>query len=188
MDEILCANYMLFDDVVRETTYDLWVGDEAWDVDHFLHENPERKIAPYAFLTDVVGFLPVDPEGDQREVDLCADYNAEMIEHRERFPYVRDRSVFIGGYDELPDASLGLGLPTRARLDRAVVHQRPVRRPVRPGRLPPAAAAASRARVRHRLPALPRRGRRHRRRAGTSSSSPPRRSRWSARRSRTPGW
>jgi pimeloyl-ACP methyl ester carboxylesterase/UDP:flavonoid glycosyltransferase YjiC (YdhE family) len=111
MDEILCANYMLFDDVVRETPYDLWVGDESWDVDHFLHENPERKIAPYAFLTDVIGFLPVDPDGDPREADLCADYNAEMIEHRARFPYVRDRSVFIGGFDELPDASFGAGLP-----------------------------------------------------------------------------
>jgi pimeloyl-ACP methyl ester carboxylesterase len=112
MDEIFVANYMLFDDVVRETPYDLWVGDEAWDVDHFLHENPERKIAPYAFLTDVVGFLPVDPERDRREVELCADYNAEMIEHRERFPHVRDRSVFIGGFAELPEASLGAGLPT----------------------------------------------------------------------------
>src|SRR4051794_38098619 len=26
MDEIFCANYMLFDDVVRESPYDLWVG------------------------------------------------------------------------------------------------------------------------------------------------------------------
>jgi pimeloyl-ACP methyl ester carboxylesterase/UDP:flavonoid glycosyltransferase YjiC (YdhE family) len=112
MDEILCANYMLFDDVVRETPYDLWVGDEAWDVDHFLHENPERKIAPYVFMTDVVGFLPVDPEADAREAELCADYNAEMIEHRERFPFVRDLSVFIGGFDELPDAPLGPSLPT----------------------------------------------------------------------------
>jgi pimeloyl-ACP methyl ester carboxylesterase/UDP:flavonoid glycosyltransferase YjiC (YdhE family) len=111
MDEILCANYMLFDDIVRETPYDLWVGDEAWDVDHFLHENPERKIAPYAFLTDVIGFLPVAAAADPREAELCADYNAEMIEHRSRFPFVRDRSVFIGGFDELPDASFGPGLP-----------------------------------------------------------------------------
>ena len=66
MDEILCANYMLFDDVVRETSYDLWIGDESWEVDHFLHENPERKIAPYAFLTDVIGFLPVDPRRSPR--------------------------------------------------------------------------------------------------------------------------
>ncbi len=111
MDEILCANYMLFDDVVRQTHYDLWVGDESWEVDHFLHENPERKIAPYAFLTDVIGILPVDPDGDPREADLCADYNEEMIEHRARYPYVRDRSIFIGGLRELPDISFGPGLP-----------------------------------------------------------------------------
>ena len=49
MDEIFCANYLLFDDVVRDTSYDLWVGDECWEIDYFLHENPERKIAPYAF-------------------------------------------------------------------------------------------------------------------------------------------
>jgi pimeloyl-ACP methyl ester carboxylesterase/UDP:flavonoid glycosyltransferase YjiC (YdhE family) len=112
MDEILCANYMVFDDVVRDTPYDLWVGDESWEVDHFLHENPERKIAPYVFMTDVVGFLPVDPEGDPREAELCADYNAEMVDHRQRFPFVRDLSVFIGGFDELPDAPLGPSLPT----------------------------------------------------------------------------
>lgn len=111
MDEIFCANYMLFDEVVREAPYDLWVGDESWEVDHFLHENPERKIAPYAFLTDVTGFLPVDPDGDPREADLCADYNAEIIEHLDRYPYVRDRSVFIGSFAELPAASMGPGLP-----------------------------------------------------------------------------
>jgi len=110
MDEILCANFMLFDEVVRDTSYDLWVGDESWEVDHFLHENPECKRAPYAFLTDVVGVLPVD-DGDAREVALAADYNAEMIEHRERFPYIRDLSLFIGATEELPDASFGEGLP-----------------------------------------------------------------------------
>jgi hypothetical protein len=31
---------MVFDDLVREREYDLWIGDEAWDLDHFLHENP----------------------------------------------------------------------------------------------------------------------------------------------------
>jgi pimeloyl-ACP methyl ester carboxylesterase len=112
MDEILCANYGVFDDIVRETTYDMWVGDESWELDHFLHENPERKVAPYTFMTDVVGFLPVDPSGDEREAHLCADYNAEMIEHVGRYPHLRDRAVFFGGFDELPDASLGAGLPT----------------------------------------------------------------------------
>ena len=62
MDEILLANYMVFRDLTREQPYDLWIGDEAWDVDHFLHENPEDKRAPFVFLTDFVGWLPL-PEG-----------------------------------------------------------------------------------------------------------------------------
>src|SRR6516162_4175776 len=110
MDEIFCANYLLFDDIVRDTSYDLWVGDESWEVDYFLHENPERKIAPYAFMTDVIGFLPTD-SGDSREAELCADYNADSIEKRERFPRLRDLSMFIGSFDELPDDPFGPGLP-----------------------------------------------------------------------------
>lgn len=111
MDEIFCRNFMLFHDAARATPYDLWIGDESWEVDYYLHENPELKCAPYVYLTDVIGFLPVDPEGDSREVELTADYNAEMIEHRARFPYIRDLSLYIGDHEELPDASFGQGLP-----------------------------------------------------------------------------
>ena len=60
MDEIFLANFMVFLDVVRDGAYDLWVGDEAWEVDYQLHENPELKTAPFAFLTDFVGYLPID--------------------------------------------------------------------------------------------------------------------------------
>src|SRR5579864_673660 len=111
MDEILVANFMLFLEAVRETAYDLWIGDESWEVDYFLHENPEQKSAPYVFLTDVIGFLPVDPSNDSHEAALCADYNAEMLEQRARYPRLRDLSLYIGEYDELPDAPFGPGLP-----------------------------------------------------------------------------
>ena len=46
MDEILVANFMVFQDLVTDEQFDLWIGDEAWDVDHFLHENPELKRQP----------------------------------------------------------------------------------------------------------------------------------------------
>jgi predicted glycosyltransferase len=111
MDEILVANFMLFHEAIQETPYDLWIGDESWEVDYFLHENPELKSSPYVFLTDVIGFLPVDPAGDPREVALCADYNAEMIEQRARYPQLRDLSLYVGEYDELPDVPFGPGLP-----------------------------------------------------------------------------
>ena len=43
MDAILLANFMLFHDVVRDEPYDLWIGDEAWELDYFLRENPRGE-------------------------------------------------------------------------------------------------------------------------------------------------
>jgi predicted glycosyltransferase len=118
MDEILTANYMLFRDVVRAEPYDLWIGDEAWELDHFLHENPEDKTAPFAWLTDFVGWLP-RPEHGEREAALTADYNAEMIEHVERFPCVRDRSLFVGDPEDVVADDFGPGLGSIAAWTRA---------------------------------------------------------------------
>ena len=84
MDEILLANFSLLQDVVESGDYDLVVGDEAWDLDYFWHENPELKRAAYVWMTDFVGWLPM-PGGGPEEALLTADYNAEMIEHLARF-------------------------------------------------------------------------------------------------------
>ena len=92
--------------------FDLWVGDEAWDLDHFLHENPELKRAPFVWMTDFVGWVPM-ADGGEREACLAADYNAEMVEHVARFPSLRDRSVFVGDPADVVDA------PARARTCRA---------------------------------------------------------------------
>jgi predicted glycosyltransferase len=110
MDEILVANFMVFHDAVESGEYDLVVGDEAWDVDHFLHENPELKRTAFAWLTDFVGWLPM-PAGGEREAFLTADYNAEMIEHVERFPRIRDRAIFVGDPDDIVADDFGPGLP-----------------------------------------------------------------------------
>ena len=66
-DEILLSNFMVFHDVVRGDQYDLWIGDEAWELDYYLHENPEQKRAAYAWLTDFVGWLPMG-DGGEHEV------------------------------------------------------------------------------------------------------------------------
>jgi pimeloyl-ACP methyl ester carboxylesterase/predicted glycosyltransferase len=110
MDEILVANYMLFHDVVRDSAYDLWVADEGWDIDYFLHEHPNDKRAPYAWLTDFVGWLPMQ-DGGTREADLTRDYNAQMVEHIARHPHVRDRALFVGNPDDIVDERLGRDLP-----------------------------------------------------------------------------
>ncbi len=111
MDEILIANFMVFHDVVEAGAYDLVVGDEAWDVDYYLHENPELKRTAFAWLADFVGWLPM-PVGGDREAYLTADYNAEMIEQVERFPRIRDRAIFVGDPDDIVPDDFGPGLPT----------------------------------------------------------------------------
>ncbi len=110
MDEILLANFMVLDDLVREEQYDVWIGDEAWELDYYLHENPERKRAAYVWLTDFVGWLPMD-DGGAREAFVTADYNAEMIEQIARYPRVRDRAVFVGDADDIVPDAFGPDLP-----------------------------------------------------------------------------
>ena len=110
MDEILVTNFMVFHDLVEAEQYDLWIGDEAWEVDYYLHENPECKRAAYAWLTDFVGWLPM-ADGGEHEAFLTADYNAEMIEHIARFPRVRDRAIFVGNPDDVVPHDFGPELP-----------------------------------------------------------------------------
>ena len=110
MDEILAANFMLFHDVVRQQRYDLWVGDEAWELDYYLHENPREKRVPFVWLTDFVGFLPIDRR-DQRECFVTADYNADMVDHVAQHPEVRDLALFVGNPDDIVPERLGPELP-----------------------------------------------------------------------------
>jgi pimeloyl-ACP methyl ester carboxylesterase/predicted glycosyltransferase len=110
MDEILVADFMVFHDVIADQPYDLVIGDEAWEIDYFLHENPELKRFAYCWLTDFVGWLPM-PEGGAAEASLTADYNAEMIEQIARYPRVRDLALFVGNPGDIVPDRFGDGLP-----------------------------------------------------------------------------
>ncbi len=110
MDEILVANFMVFHDIVEAEPYDVWIADEGWEIDYFLHENPELKTAAYCWLTDFVGWLPM-PDGGEHEAFLTADLNAEMIEHIARYPRIRDRAIFVGNADDIVPDTFGPGLP-----------------------------------------------------------------------------
>jgi pimeloyl-ACP methyl ester carboxylesterase len=110
MDEILLSNFMVFHDLVRDEQYDLWIGDEAWELDYYLHENPEQKRAPYVWLTDFVGWLPM-PDGGDHEAFVTGDYNEEMIEHIAHFPRLRDQAVFVGSPEDIVPERFASHLP-----------------------------------------------------------------------------
>ncbi len=110
MDEVLIANFMIFQDAVEEGAYDLVIADEAWDIDHHWHEHPELKKAQLAWFTDFVGYVPM-PSGGKQEAFLARDYNAEMIKHIEGHPGVRDRAIFVGEAVDIIPETFGEGLP-----------------------------------------------------------------------------
>jgi predicted glycosyltransferase len=105
------ANFMTFADVVEREAYDLWVGDEGWDLDYFLHENPELKRAPYVFMTDFIGMLPMRDEPSSVEFKRAWDKNAENIDHLRFHPDVRDLSIMVGDDEDVLDRDFGPDLP-----------------------------------------------------------------------------
>jgi pimeloyl-ACP methyl ester carboxylesterase len=111
MDEVMAANFMVFADVAERERYDLWVGDEGWDLDYFLHENPELKAAPYAFLTDFIGMLPMRDDPASTEFRRVWEKNAENIDHLRLHPDVRDLSLLVGDEEDVLDREFGPGLP-----------------------------------------------------------------------------
>jgi pimeloyl-ACP methyl ester carboxylesterase/predicted glycosyltransferase len=108
-NEVAFAEFMVFRDVAAAERYDLWVGDEAWGIDYHLHENPGEKRAPYVWLADFVGFVPVPSDGEL-ERGHGFEWNAQLVEHVERVG-VRDLSLFVGDPDDVVDESFGPGLP-----------------------------------------------------------------------------
>ena len=100
MDEILLANYMVFHDVVRDDQYDLWIGDEAWELDYYLHENPEEKRAAYVWLTDFIGWLPME-DGAEHEAYLRPTTTPRWSSTSQRFLRVRDRALYVGNLEDV---------------------------------------------------------------------------------------
>jgi pimeloyl-ACP methyl ester carboxylesterase len=111
MDEIMSANFMTLADVVERERYDLWIGDEGWDLDYFLHENADLKRAPYVFLTDFIGVLPMRDDPTSTEFIRCREKNAENIDHLRLHPDVRDLSILVGDEDDVLDREFGPDLP-----------------------------------------------------------------------------
>ena len=136
MDELMARNFLVFAELLEQEHYDIVVGDESWEVDYHYHENPELKRQPFVFLTDFVGCLPME-EGNAREAYLCADRNADEIEHVARYPgsaIARSSSAIRRTSTELP---FGPGLPVSAigpaqfRLSGYVLPFDPTRWPIR---------------------------------------------------------
>ena len=141
MDEILLANFMVFHDLVREDAYDLWIGDEAWELDYYLHENPEEKTRGLR-LADRLRRLA--PDGGRRRARGVPDRRLQRrddrahraLPARTRSRGVRRRAGRRGAARVRPRPAADPGV------DRGALRLRGLRHRLRPGRVRRPRAAA----------------------------------------------
>ena len=93
MDEIQVANFHVFHELIDAEPYDLVVADEGWEIDYFLHENPELKRCPFVWLTDFVGWLPMPDERGGGSGANCGLQRGDDRTHRPVPPTARPLSL-----------------------------------------------------------------------------------------------
>ena len=80
MDEIMAANFMTFADVVERERYDLWVGDEGWDLDYHLRREPGAENGPVRLPHGLHRDAPM--RDDPGSTECAARLGEERGEHR----------------------------------------------------------------------------------------------------------
>jgi UDP:flavonoid glycosyltransferase YjiC (YdhE family) len=106
------CNVAVFRRVVSQRRYDLVIGDETYEINLALREDPALKQWPFVMIFDFVG-LDAMTRSPLEHLAVyvwnrkwCADYL-----RRRTPPY--DLGLFVGEADDVPDAAFGPGLPGR---------------------------------------------------------------------------
>ena len=102
---------MVFHDSSREDQYDLWIGDEAWELDYYLHENPEQKRAAYVLAHRLRRVAADARRRRPRGVPDRGLQRGDDRAHRPRTPRLRDRAIFVGNADDIVPDAFGPDLP-----------------------------------------------------------------------------
>lgn len=94
--------------------FDLWIGDEPYDIMIGMVNNPNLKKFPFVVIYD---FLGLDAS-TWNPVDHIAAYmtNRLWLKFLRSEPPLADRSIYIGELEDVPDRSFGFMLPNRRGL------------------------------------------------------------------------
>jgi hypothetical protein len=110
-------NVIAFQRAVTATAFDLWIGDETYEVAVALASGRLRKRAPFVMLYDFVG---LDATGHSlRERLRVLGVNLLWAVWMDR---AVDLALLIGEYEDIPERRLGLLLPGRRALAQRRYH------------------------------------------------------------------
>ena len=107
-------NGAVYSKISEAYDFDLWIGDETYDLLIALVDNPSMKKCPFVVIYD---FLGLDAS-TWNPVDHIAAYmtNRLWVKFLRSRPPLADKSLYIGELEDVPDRSFGFMLPNRREL------------------------------------------------------------------------
>ena len=101
-------------------SFDLWIGDEPYDIMIAMQKNPGLKKCPFVVIYD---FLGLDAT-TRNPVDHLAAYmtNRLWVKFLVGEPSLADRSIFVGEIEDVPDKRFGFMLPNRRKLAEKLIN------------------------------------------------------------------
>jgi len=113
-------NARVYEGISKKYQFDLWIGDEPYDIMIAMHNNPSLKTCPFVVIYD---FLGLDAT-TWNPIDHIAAYmtNRLWLKFLRSEPPLADRSLFIGEIEDVPDKTFGLMLPSRRKLAKKLIN------------------------------------------------------------------
>jgi len=104
-------NFEVFAQVVKNQKFDLWIGDESYEITNGLGKNFNLKKAPYVAIFDFLGLDSMS----YNPLEVIGIYylNRIWLNMERSLPPVTDLRLFVGTAEDIPDKSFGLFLPNR---------------------------------------------------------------------------
>jgi UDP-N-acetylglucosamine:LPS N-acetylglucosamine transferase len=107
-------NGAIYTNIVEKYGFDLWIGDEPYDLLIEIKKNTALKKFPFVVIFDVLGLETMT----KNPLDIITAYliNRLWSNFLTAKPPLVDKSLFIGEQEDVPDKTFGLMLPNRRKL------------------------------------------------------------------------
>jgi UDP:flavonoid glycosyltransferase YjiC (YdhE family) len=104
-------NAEIYNSISERYNFDLWIGDEAYDIMIAMNANSSLKKCPFVVIYDFLGLeaTTLNP------VDHLVAYitNRAWLKFLRSSPPLADRSIFIGEIEDIPDKKFGFMQPNK---------------------------------------------------------------------------
>ncbi|MBW1912375.1 MAG: hypothetical protein JRI43_04240 [Deltaproteobacteria bacterium] len=104
-------NFKVYQSVTEQKHFDLFIGDETFEISMTLVKKPALKKLPFVFILDYIGLDPTGPGLKEKLIAYLVNRRGSKDYHPKN--RVMDLTLFVGELEDVPDKSFGFLLPNR---------------------------------------------------------------------------